>query len=81
MSTHCSSLFLSALHNCDGQAETGDQGHGWGKENKIKKVKQNQTNSLNCFKWLFSIGPDPARPEGIDGNHEQNEQHASRLRG
>lgn len=30
---------------------------------------------------LFPIGPDPARPEGTDGNHEQNEQHASRLRG
>lgn len=26
---------------------------------------------------IFSIGPDPARPEGTDGNHEQNEQHAS----
>ncbi len=25
--------------------------------------------------------PDPARPERTDGNHEQNEQHASRLRG
>ena len=28
---------------------------------------------------ILSIGPDPARPEGTDGNHEQNEQHASRL--
>lgn len=75
----CSSLFLPALHHCDGQAETGDQGHGWG---KLKSVTLKQETDLEqLLNGLFCVVPDPARPEGINGNHEQNEQHASRLRG
>lgn len=75
---HCLSLLsphFSALHHCDGQAETGDQGHGRGKSKK--KVCNFYMDLKHLLNEILSIGPDPARPEGTDGNHEQNEQHAS----
>lgn len=44
-----------------------------------KKKVQNLNNSKQSLNVLFPIVPDPARLERTDGNHEQNEQHASGL--